>query len=79
MTAHERALELGAASVDFRLPPPSADLDRHLATCMQCRPTSMAWPTTPTSWSRARPTGCRRPARSPSGLAGGRRGHSAPQ
>ena len=38
MNAHERALELGAARFDFALTPGETDtLERHLATCLQCR------------------------------------------
>jgi hypothetical protein len=38
MNAHERALELGAARFDFALSADEQDVvDRHLATCLQCR------------------------------------------
>jgi len=38
MTSHDRAIELGAAAFDFRLTLDERnDLDRHLATCAECR------------------------------------------
>src|SRR5262245_34491541 len=43
MPVHERFLELAATAIDFDLTPPeAAELERHLAACVDCRRSAAA-------------------------------------